>query len=142
MKEIKLWQIIAADNGKPIVDQLKNVKQAETENLLEEIIVHSPDLLLPDLKLVGRQTDVPGGALDLLGVDGDGNLVVFELKRGVLNREAVAQIIDYTSYLSYLEPEELSRHISERSGKSGIDKIDDFSFVVFRAVCKRYYNNP
>jgi hypothetical protein len=126
MKEIKFWQIIADDNGKPIVDQLKNVKQAETENLLEEIIVHSPSLLLPDLKLVGRQTDTPGGPLDLLGVDGDGNLVVFELKRGILNREAVAQVIDYTPYLSYLEPEELSKHISERSGKLGIDKIDDF----------------
>jgi hypothetical protein len=126
MKEIKLWQLIADDNGKPTVDQLINVKQTETENLLEEIIVRSPNLLLPDLKLVGRQTDTPGGPLDLLGVDGDGNLVVFELKRGILNREAVAQIIDYTSYLSYLEPEDLSKHISERSGKFGIDKIDDF----------------
>jgi hypothetical protein len=126
MKEIKLWQITTDINGKPSVDQLKNVKQTETENLLEEIIVHSPDLLLPDLKLVGRQTDTPGGPLDLLGVDGDGNLVVFELKRGTLNREAIAQVIDYTSYLTYLDPEELSKHISERSGKLGIDRIDDF----------------
>lgn len=126
MKEIKFWQIVTDSNGKPSVGQLTKVKQTETENLLEEIIVHSPNLLLPDLKLVGRQTDTPGGPLDLLGVDGEGNLVVFELKRGILNREAVAQIIDYTSYLTYLEPEELSKHISERSGKLGIDKIDDF----------------
>lgn len=75
---------------------------------------------------MGRQTETPGGPLDLLGVDSDGNLVVFELKRGSLTREAVAQIIDYASYLSDLVPEELSKHISERSGKLGIDKIDDY----------------
>jgi hypothetical protein len=52
--------------------------------------------------------------------------VVFELKRGTLTREAVAQVIDYGSYLAELDPEELSEHISERSGRLGIEKIDDF----------------
>jgi hypothetical protein len=62
----------------------------------------------------------------LLGIDEDGRLVVFELKRGTLTREAVAQIIDYASYLAELEPEELSKHISSRSGNLGINKVDDF----------------
>jgi hypothetical protein len=64
--------------------------------------------------------------MDLLGVDSDGRLVVFELKRGTLTREAVAQIIDYSSYLASLDPEELSNHISERSGSRGIEKIENF----------------
>ena len=103
-----------------------DVNETETENQLEEVITKCPDLLMKDLTLIGRQTETPGGPLDLLGVDGDGRLVVFELKRGILTREAVAQIIDYSSYLASLEPEELSNHISERSGSRGIEKIENF----------------
>ncbi len=125
MKEIRLWQIDSGD-GQPKVVDLNRVNQAATEQLLEDILVARPDLLMPDLKLVGRQTETPSGPLDLLGVDGDGRLVVFELKRGILTREAVAQILDYASFLAELEPTELSKHISERSGKQGIDSIPDF----------------
>src|ERR1019366_3874543 len=97
-----------------------------TEQLLEDVLTISPELLLPDLVLVGRQNETSGGPLDLLGVDEDGRLVVFELKRGNLTREAVAQAIDYASYLAELESEELSRHISENSGKGGTEQIEDF----------------
>ena len=62
----------------------------------------------------------------MLGVDGDGRLIVFELKRGTLTRDAVAQIIDYSSYLNEMDIEDLSKHISERSGNLGIEKIDNF----------------
>ena len=125
MKEIRLWQI-DSEGGQPKVVDLNRVNQTATEELLEEILVARPDLLMSDLKLVGRQTETQSGPLDLLGVDGDGRLVVFELKRGTLTREAVAQILDYASFLSELEPAELLRHISERSGKMGIDPIPDF----------------
>ena len=126
MKDLKLWEIAIDESGKPTVHSVKSVDQTKTEDQLEEMIVHYPDLLFDDLKIVGRQTETAGGPLDLLGMDADGRLVIFELKRGTLTREAVSQIIDYGSYLSELEPEELSKHISERSGNSGIDKIDDF----------------
>ena len=81
---------------------------------------------MPGLTLVGRQTPTEGGPLDLLGVDSDGKLAVFELKRGTLSRDAVAQIIDYASDLDSMELGALAEHISERSGEHGIAKIDDF----------------
>jgi len=127
MKEIKLWQVSQDGENEPPVKPLKNVNQTETEKQLEEIIVKYPDLLFDGLKLVGRQTDTTGGPLDLLGVDSDGRLVVFELKRGTLTREAIAQIIDYASFLDEMEPIELSQHISDHSGNFGIEKIEDFS---------------
>ena len=127
MKEIKLWKVSPDGKGKHIIEPLSNVNQTETENQLEEVIVRSPELLMKDLKLVGRQTAASGGALDLLGMDGDGRMVVFELKRGTLTRDAVAQIIDYASYLSDLGTDELISHISERSGNLGVDKIDNFN---------------
>ena len=81
---------------------------------------------MEELMLVGRQTPTEGGPLDLLGINGDGRLVVFELKRGRLSRDAVAQIIDYASYLDSMELEDLANHISYNSGSHGIETIDDF----------------
>lgn len=126
MKEIHIWEIEGDGLSNLQIHPIESVDQTQTEQLLEEILVKRPDLLLPDLRVVGRQTDTPGGPLDLLGVDSDGRLVVFELKRGTLTRDAVAQVIDYASYLYELNAEELSVHISERSGKGGLPKIDDF----------------
>ena len=121
MEEIKLWTIDGSQ-----VEDLKPVVGMKSEKFLEDTLVENADLLMEDLTLVGRQTQTEGGPLDLLGVDGDGRLVVFELKRGTLSRDAVAQVIDYTSDLDRMDMEELSNHISERSGSYGIDKIEDF----------------
>ena len=126
MEEIKLWTLGADGQQKLCAEPIVNIKETETENQLEEVITGCPELLMNGLKLIGRQTETPGGPLDLLGVDADGQMVVFELKRGTLTRDAVAQIIDYSSYLATLEPEELSEHISTRSGKLGIENIDNF----------------
>lgn len=141
MKAIKLWEITEDEKGFPSVKPLDGIEQTKTENMLEETIVRCPDLLYDELKLVGRQTETAGGPLDLLGVDNDGNLVVFELKRGTLTREAVSQIVDYASYLSELEPEELSKHISERSGNHGIEKIDDFLAWYQEEFAKSFSNS-
>ena len=90
-----------------------------------------PDLLIPGLRLVGRQTPTEGGPLDLLGVDEDGRLVVFELKRGTLSRDAVAQIIDYASDLDAKSDDEVAEHIAVHSGVGGVGEIDDFEAWVW-----------
>ena len=51
---------------------------------------------------------------------------MFELKRGKLSRDAVAQIIDYASYLNSLDLDALADRISEKSGAHDIDKIENF----------------
>ena len=86
--------------------------QMGSEWSFEDTLVKNPELLMPGLTLVGRQTLTEGGPLDLLGVDSDGRLVVFELKRGALLRDAVAQIIDYASDLDGMELDRLAEHIS------------------------------
>ena len=79
------------------------------------------------LQLVGRQTPMSGGSyLDLLAVDGDGRLVVFELKRGTLTRDAVAQVVDYASDLDAVDLEDLAKLIVNHSGSGDIATIDDF----------------
>jgi hypothetical protein len=124
MIKIKLWSLEKNNGNQLYPVGLEEVEKTETENQLEDILVSNPDLLMPGLKLIGRQTTTEGGPLDLLGVDEDGNLIVFELKRGTLARNAVAQIIDYASFLDCLDKQTLFRHISDRSGYGGIGKLD------------------
>ena len=97
-----------------------------TEWEFENILVSNPEMLEPGLQLVGRQTPTAGGWLDLLAVDGDGRLVVYELKRGNLTRDAVTQILDYASALDAMTPTQVAKHISDRSGEAGIPRIEDF----------------
>ena len=127
MEEIKIWRIATAGSDKPKAVSVEAILETTTEQLLEEVLTASPDLLMPDLHLIGRQTETPNGPLDLLGVDEDGRLVVFELKRGDLTRDAVAQALDYGSYLAGLEPDALCRHINEHCGRGGTEHIGDFS---------------
>ncbi len=122
MDEVKIWAL----DGDSKVTPLASRDQTDTESLLEETLVRNPDLLLPGLRLVGRQTPTDGGPLDLLGVDEDGRLVVFELKRGTLSRDAVAQIIDYASDLDAKSDVSLAEHIAANSGVGGIEAIEDF----------------
>ena len=121
MDEIKIWAMDGAQ-----ATPVSETNMMESEGRLEEALVNNPDMLMPELTLVGRQTDTEGGPLDLLGVDSDGRLVLFELKRGRLSRDAVAQIIDYASALNAMGVDRLAAHIAERSGSGGIEKIDDF----------------
>ena len=121
MEEIKIWAIDGSE-----VTEVQRTNQTESERWLEDNLVSKPELLIPGLTLVGRQTQTEGGPLDLLGVDSDGRLVVFELKRGTLNRDAVAQVIDYASYLDSMSGNALFEHISTQSSVHGIERIDDF----------------
>jgi hypothetical protein len=122
MEEVRIWAV----NGTSDVVPLEARDRVDTESLLEETLVNNPQLLLTGLRLVGRQTPTDGGPLDLLGVDQDGKLVVFELKRGTLSRESVAQIIDYSSNLEAMDLAALADHIADRSGEHGIEAIEDF----------------
>jgi hypothetical protein len=124
MKEIRLWMLTEAASAAPM--SLAAVDQTSTELLLEVSIVRQPDLLGDGMKLVGRQVDTPGGPLDLLGVDEDGSIVVYELKRGELTRDAVAQLLDYASYIAELGAADIGALVVKNSGRNGIEKISDF----------------
>lgn len=126
MEEVRLWKMTQSEAGLPGVTPVEGVNATATEQLLEDILAHSPDVLMNGLTLIGRQNSTAGGPLDLLGVDEDGRLIVFELKRGTLTRDAVSQVVDYASYLFALEPDELNRQVTEVSGRGGTEKLEDF----------------
>jgi len=120
MDEVKIWALEDDSETKP----LESKSHTDSESRLEDAIVKNPDLLEEGLTLIGRQTQTEGGPLDLLGVDDGGRLVLFELKRGNVTRDAVAQILDYASDLESQDLESLVDHISKHSGQHDIEKID------------------
>ena len=119
--ELKVWAL--SDGAEVEVVESATVG---LEDRLEETLVRRPEMLEAGLHLVGRQTPTEGGPLDLLGVDEGGRLVVFELKREKLTREAVTQCIDYASALNVATREQLADLIREHSGSGGVEEIDDF----------------
>ena len=121
--DIGIWQI---DPTSQAGSKLDLAERVETEETLEGVLVANPEMLMRGLTLVGRQVPVETGFVDLLGIDEDGRLVVFELKREKLTRAAVAQILDYCTYLEILSDSEIGTLVAERSGKDGIKKIGDF----------------
>ena len=83
--DIRIWEVgDPSKAAKPV----ESTNRMETEALLEGLLVGNPDMLMPGLTLVGRQMPTDSGFLDLLGVDGDGRLVVFELKRAAQDHTA------------------------------------------------------
>jgi len=127
MKQITLWRIVHGDKGEPKAVPVDTLDTTKTEQELEDVLVATPELLMPGLSLIGRQVPTAGGPLDLLGVTRDGRLVIFELKRGMLTREAVAQVIDYASFLHELDYKQLCAWIERTSGTGGVLRVDDFA---------------
>lgn len=93
--EIKTWQIV---DGKlsPVNTNLKNEGKTEPYDL-EPWIASHPAIIGADIAIIGRQVMSKSGSIDLLGIDKSGNLVIIEIKRDKLPREALAQAIDYAS---------------------------------------------
>ena len=126
MEKIRLWSVDRGE-GRLSASAVESVDSTETEQDLEELFVVSPDLLMDGLTVIGRQIPTDGGPLDLLGVDPDGRLVVFELKKGTLTREAVAQALDYAADLAVLDHVTFGALIEKHSGRRGVDLIEDFA---------------
>ena len=98
---IGIWQV---KNNLPC--KLNNAV-IQIEKNLEDWIESNPSLLRSDLVIVGRQVYFDAGPADLLAIDSQGRWVVIEIKRGKVDRKALAQAIDYASCLETLPPDEL-----------------------------------
>ncbi len=118
-------------------DDLAPHEGFSSEKQLGDALVSNPSILVNDLWLVGREIQTDAGRIDLLGVDPEGVLVVFELKLGKLSRGAVSQAIEYTAFLYDLELEDLSSLITNSSGRNGVPPISDFANEFERRIGHR-----
>ena len=97
------------------------------EKELEDWIARNPEILGSKLLVIDRQRDVTGvGRLDLLCIDEEGRLVIVELKRDRTPREAVAQALDYASWLDSQEEETIDANASEFLKRPLSDAFSEF----------------
>lgn len=95
------------------------VTRLPSEQLLETMIVSSPEILSPEWMLIGRQELTGfGGRIDLLAIAPDGSLVLIEIKRDRTPREVVAQALDYASWVESLTTDRIAQ-IYQRFSNGG-----------------------
>ncbi|MHA1330680.1 MAG: endonuclease NucS domain-containing protein, partial [Candidatus Hodarchaeales archaeon] len=104
--EIKVWQIVDS-NLELIETTMIETGRRETEDL-EKWIKSNPLILGQDISIIGEQVPTKSGSIDFLGIDKSGNLVIIELKRDKLPRDALAQAVDYASDVSSWDVDKIS----------------------------------
>ena len=98
MQKVRLWEI--TPNRKLVEIAAGKIG---LEEWIEDWLESDISVLDPDLLVIGRQVYTSfGGAIDLLCLDGDGNLVVIELKKGRTPRDVAAQTLEYASWVKGL----------------------------------------
>ncbi len=121
--EIRAWEIVQG-RLKPLETSL--AREGRTEALdLEEWLASDLSIIRPGLKVIGRQVSTRSGPLDLLAVDRSGNLVVIELKRDQLPREALAQAIDYASDVASWGIDKIGEICAKHTGETLEDVLSE-----------------
>lgn len=121
--EIKAWEII---NGRPQPLESTLAQAGRTEAFdLEEWLASDLSIVRPGLKVIGRQVTTRSGPLDLLAVDREGNLVIIELKRDKLPRDALTQALDYAADVASWGVEKIGEVCAKYTGKSLEDVLGE-----------------
>lgn len=130
--EVGVWRI---DQGARLI----SLSGMDLEERLQQLVVNDISVVDPELMVIGREVTTPGGRIDVLAIDQNGNLAVVELKRDRTPREVVAQILDYASWvhgLTTLQIQDTFSDYQERypasNGPVGINE----------ALLSRFGSNP
>jgi hypothetical protein len=86
-----------------------------------------PAILGNDVRIIGQQIMTESGPLDLLGIDRNGNLVIIELKRDKLPREALVQAIDYASDIATWDIDKVNE-VCEKFSEKTLDEFIEENF--------------
>lgn len=97
------------------------------EDLREWILDNPHSILGEDILIIGREVKVQniGDAIDLLGIDRDGNVVVIELKTGSLRGNVDFQSLKYAAYTSYWDWDHLSAQFDKFTDSKWGQKLYD-----------------
>jgi len=102
-RKVLAWQI----EGDSSLSRLNQIAP-DLEKNLEDWIEKDPNIVAPDVLIIGRQLKTDYGAyIDLLGIEEVGDLVIIELKRDRTLRETVAQTLEYAAWSSRLNYEQI-----------------------------------
>ena len=108
-------------------EKLKPIQNDEInlEERLEGWVASDISILDPNLLVIGRQVKTAfGGVIDLLCLDGNGDTVVVELKKGKTPREVAAQTLDYASWINGLGVHAITNIAEDYLATSGGLKLE------------------
>lgn len=89
-----------------------------SEDFLRECIEAEP-LILSDLLIIGNEVVTKGhGWIDLLAVDGSGQVWIIELKKGPATRKIMDQLIGYAAWARSLDRTALDELFRDYTGRS------------------------
>lgn len=97
-------------------------KEAED---LGKWIRSDPSILGQDLLIIGEQVPTRSGTADFLGIDKSGNLIIIELKRDELPRDALSQAIDYASDVASWDVDKISEICTKYTGSGLMDYLNE-----------------
>ncbi len=115
MQQVRVWRI-------GVDRKLSEIpaRHASLEQWIEDWLADDISVLDPNLLIIGRQVRTSfGGAVDLLCMDSDGNLVVVELKRGRTPRDVTSQALEYSSWAKDLAFDEITGIAKSYPGIAG-----------------------
>lgn len=123
---------ITDNSATPIKISTENRSEKALENLIEQ----NPHIILGvRLLIIGRQVKTDSGKiLDLLAIDKQGRLVVIELKKGYAPRDIIAQVLDYSSWLSSISERRIEDIAKNYFAKNG------FNFNTLSEMFIEYFN--
>lgn len=101
--EVRLWQVDHDDQPTEVSRAALNL-----EERLEKWLEADITMLDASLLVIGSQVQSTGGPIDLLCIDGDGDLVIVELKKDRTPRQVTAQALDYASWVDGLSKDEVA----------------------------------
>lgn len=113
--------VIGTESGRfPVLVEVP----ADDEAQLQELVKANPDLLpveefglVGPLLVVGRETTLPSGAVDLMALSRGGEILIVEFKTGPQNadfRHTIAQLLDYGAYLWELSLHDFENQVAIR----------------------------
>ena len=103
MQQVRLWEITPDRKLEEIATGTIGL-----EEWVEDWLESDISALDPNLMVIGRQVYTSfRGAIDILCLDRDGNLVVTELKKGRTSRDVTAQALEYASWVKGLTFEDV-----------------------------------
>lgn len=115
MTAVAVWQV-ASDEPTRL-----DAAQVDLEKDLEGWIDLNPDLVRFGLQVIGRQVHLEAGPIDLLALDEQGRFCIIEIKRGVVDRDTIAQVQDYAACLSQTSEESLREVLREHLVNRSLD---------------------
>ena len=108
------------------------------EKDIENWMVRHPDLLFGTERVLVIGQSVSGQSMaDILALDGDGNLVIVELKRNWSDRSTVGQLLEYAARLSEMsfdDIQDIARRFLQEPETSLINRFNEFFDTNFQSA--------